>query len=1159
MIKIKRSSKSREVSQDMSAKRDEAPDDTKPKSTLGRWLKRIFYMLALASVLLILAAGALVIRLKSGPLALPGAQATVARLAQEALSDFDVRIGDVSLVAAQEGMSAQVQLSDLRIFEKNGQKIAEFPAVRANLDPVQTLLNGLEVHSIEIIGAEFRVLRGLDGKYNILPPGKEDTEFVKPEVIFNAVNIAAKKSPLDSLKLIDMIDTRIVYIDRIKSRVWRTSETFIRSEREGDVIAAFADVVMQTKDREDTSVGLRFSYNLGDDFFGFGFKFDQAPTVDIADQVPALDWLRSFDAAVTGSLNAEVKVDGVLDKLSGFLETDKGKLFETPETKPIKFGNIKAYFEYAKETDTLNFTQITAKSAVGSVTGEGVISMFRNESGAVNGLTGSVQVSKLAVHPEGVFAQPLVFDGGKADIHMTLSPFAVTLKEALLTSGDQKITMVGSSVAGDTFWDSSYFMRFNEINRDELLQYWPLTTKPKTRTWIEKNIYKGAAKNGLGQIRTRNGKISVDLKFDVDQAEVRYLKSLPVLQKAVGRGHLTEKMFRAELSSGFVMAPNNSRLDVAGSVFHVPNLSVKPAIGEVSLKAKGGLQAALAMLDEKPFEYLKKTNLKPTLARGEVIADVELTVPLAKGTKPTDVRFKAMAAITNLTSKNLVTGRNVAADKVVLRADDDMVELSGPISLDGVSTQTRWHLPIGKAYNKRSELVSDMTLNAPNLRKFGVQFEKGMVSGAASANMKVVLQPDQAPRYTMTSKMVGLGLEIGSLNWSKPKSSKGDLSIKGRLGDAFTMDGFSLQTAGLSAKGVVRFNKDNSFKRADFSNLKVGKWLDATVALESTGAKSSKITVSSGTADLRNVSFSKGAKTGAPMDVVLDRLILADGIVLTGLRAKLSNQQGMRGTYTARVNGGAEITGAIFPQQHGTAAEVNAVNAGELLRSANLYGKGVGGTLRLVLLPMQQEGHYKGTFQIKSAKVKQDNVLADMLNAISVVGLVQQLSGDGIVFDTVDGQFTLKPKGVELRKTSAIGVSMGITLNGNYNSSTKNVNFEGVITPLYALNGTLERLFGKLFGRQRGEGMFSFVYNVNGPTSDPNITVNPLSILAPGVFRELFRTEMPEIGKSTISNEAETPELDVDGSVIPKPKGNTVPIINNPEIFKAPDTVDPDR
>jgi len=1082
----------------------------------------------MVSFLLALVLGALLIRLKSGPLELPGVQEAVSELAKDAFNDFDVKIGAVSLVAADQGINVLAQLTDLQIFTKTGQKIAEFPVVRAKLDPIQSILEGIEVETIKIIGAEFRFLRDRNGKYNILPPDNDNTDVIKTEMIFNAANIAARKSPLRNLRLIDMIDTNLVYIDRIKSRVWTTSKARMQSVREGDVITVNANVVMATKDRADTSVGLRFSYGLDNDFFGFGFNFEQAATVDLADQVPALDWLRSFDAAVTGSINAEVKIDGVLDSLSGVLETEKGQLHDSPDAEPIKFSNVKAYFEYAKETDSLNFTQIIAKSAVGSITGEGSVALFRNKKGAVDAVSGSVALSDLQIFPQGVFAQPIVFDNAKANVHITLSPFSATLESGHLTAGDLKVLVVGSSVAGDTYWDSSYFVRFNEIRHDQVMKYWPLQAKPKTRSWLEKNILDGIAKNGIGQLHSRNGKASVDLKFDIDQGKVRYLKTLPVLQEAKGRGHLTEKTFKAELSHGYVIAPNNQRIDVTDSVFYVPDLTVKPAYGDVSLNIKSGLQAALSILDEKPFEFLKKSNLVPTLGTGDVVATGTLLVPLVKGTKPDQVKFQATAQVANLMSKTLVKNRTVTAKKLVVHATDKLVELSGKVELDGIPTQTQWIFPTGKKYKKQSELISDLMLNEANLSQLGVQFEKGTISGEAPAQMRVILKPNHVPKYTLTSDMAGLGLNIRALSWAKPRASKGKLLLNGTLGDNFTIDNLSVIASGLAAIGAVELNADNSVKRADFTNLTVGNWLNAVVSIENTDGKAPMVTVSSGLADLRNVSFSKGENTGAstentgvPMDIILDRLILADGIILTNFRAKLSNEQGLRGTYSARVNGGAEITGSIFPQKNGTAAEINAVDAGAVLRSANLYSKGTGGTLRLIIVPLEEKGQYHGTFQIKKAKVKQDNVLADILNGISVVGLLQQLSGDGIVFETIDGQFTLKPEGVELRKTSAVGISIGITLDGNYNSNTKHVNFEGVMTPLYAVNGTFERVFGKVFGRRKGEGVFSFVYKVVGPSNAPKVSVNPLSILTPGILREVFRKDIPDVGKADVTKTEE--------------------------------------
>lgn len=1101
----------------MNAKSDDVSGKVRPKSFMGKCVMCFVHMIAGIVLLVILAVGGLFVRLQSGPLAFPLAQEIVEHVANNALSGFDVRVGNVSLVAAKQGFPAEVQLSDMRVFSPNGQNLVQLPIVRAKIDPVSSIIHGITVSTVEVVGAEIRVLRDLNGKYNFLPPGEQDVNVVTPDDIFEIVNKAAMNSPLRGLKLINMVDTRFIYVDQVRSRVWRTSKTLMQSRRVDDVITANADVVFKSKGRKETSAGLRFSYAIKDNTFDFGFKFDHASTVDLADQVAALDWLRNFDAAVTGSLKAQISTSGALVDLSGFLETEEGKLLGIPQSKPVKFESGKAYFDYDKVTDTLDFSQISVNSGLGRVTAESKISMSRNGSGVVNALSGAVTVSKLEVHPSDIFANPVVFDKGKVNLHLTLSPFAISVENGILAVGPQNITVAGSSIAGEKYWDNAYFLKFNAIKRDNLLNYWPLSLKPKTRRWMEKNILGGVVKNGVGQLYSHNGKTSIDLKFDVEDGKVRYLKTLPVLEGAVGKGHLTEKTFDVTLSKGHVIAPNNGRVDVVGSVFSISDLTQKPTIGDIVLKATGGLRAGLSLLDEKPFEYLKKVNLKPTVAKGRVEVDAILKVPLVKGTKVKDIKFNAKATIKKLTDVLLIKGRDVIAEQMQLTADNNSLNLSGTVELDGLQTETTWEMPIGKGYKGGSDLVSEFIINEENMRDFGIIFDEGIITGSSPGQMKVKLHPGQAPSYTLTSDMVGLGLNVTGLNWSKPEKTNGKLIVKGTLGDKLTVDSLLLNAAGLSAKGSVNLGKNGKFLHSDLTSLIVGKWLNASVTIVGLGQGKTSIFVNDGTVDLRKIGPSNGSKSGPPLDIYLDRLVLADGIILTDVTAKLSRAKGLRGPFSAKVNGGAQITGAIFPQNNGTAAEVFATDAGSVLRSSNLYGKASGGDLRMVLIPSGKDGHYNGTFQIKRTKVKQDGVLADLLNAISVVGLVQELAGEGIVFELVDGQFELKPEGVVLHNTSAVGVSIGLTLEGNYNSTTKKVNFEGVITPLYAINGTLERVFGKIFGRRKGEGVFSFVYRVKGLSSAPKITVNPLSVLAPGVIREVFRKKIPEVGKATIS------------------------------------------
>ncbi|MEM9716712.1 MAG: AsmA-like C-terminal region-containing protein, partial [Pseudomonadota bacterium] len=161
----------------------------------------------------------------------------------------------------------------------------------------------------------------------------------------------------------------------------------------------------------------------------------------------------------------------------------------------------------------------------------------------------------------------------------------------------------------------------------------------------------------------------------------------------------------------------------------------------------------------------------------------------------------------------------------------------------------------------------------------------------------------------------------------------------------------------------------------------------------------------------------------------------------------------------------------------------------------------------------QIDGRTSGNFQIERVRVRNASPVVALLDSISVVGLLQQLDGEGLVFQTVRGRFELEDKGVHVWDLSAVGASLGFTTRGYYQFSDKSLNLEGTVTPIYALNGVFERVFRKASGRERGEGLFSFVYRMKGPATDPSVRVNPLSILFPGVTREIWRSRMPRLPK----------------------------------------------
>ena len=172
-----------------------------------------------------------------------------------------------------------------------------------------------------------------------------------------------------------------------------------------------------------------------------------------------------------------------------------------------------------------------------------------------------------------------------------------------------------------------------------------------------------------------------------------------------------------------------------------------------------------------------------------------------------------------------------------------------------------------------------------------------------------------------------------------------------------------------------------------------------------------------------------------------------------------------------------------------------------------LFDRASGGELALVLRPEGRAGHYAGDLTVTNTRVTSASGLATLLNAVSIVGLLDQMAGPGILFSTIDARFRLTPRLLEVSEGSGVGPSLGISMAGIYDMAADRLDMQGVVSPVYVLNG-----IGQIFTR-RGEGVFGFTYRMTGPAKAPQVAVNPLSVLTPGMFRELFRRPPPTISE----------------------------------------------
>ena len=162
-----------------------------------------------------------------------------------------------------------------------------------------------------------------------------------------------------------------------------------------------------------------------------------------------------------------------------------------------------------------------------------------------------------------------------------------------------------------------------------------------------------------------------------------------------------------------------------------------------------------------------------------------------------------------------------------------------------------------------------------------------------------------------------------------------------------------------------------------------------------------------------------------------------------------------------------------------------------------------GGTLDVSLSPTNRPGTYLGRLGMKNVRLFKTDAMTDLLNAISIVGLLDQMNKGGILLADVEAEFQLGPELLTLYRSSAVGPSIGVSLDGLYDLKNDRLDMQGVVSPVYFLNG-----IGQIFSRGR-DGLFGFNFRMRGASASPSVSVNPLSILTPGAFREIFRRPPP--------------------------------------------------
>jgi uncharacterized protein YhdP len=559
---------------------------------------------------------------------------------------------------------------------------------------------------------------------------------------------------------------------------------------------------------------------------------------------------------------------------------------------------------------------------------------------------------------------------------------------------------------------------------------------------------------------------------------------------------------------------------------------ITPGTGHatLNLSIEGPIASLFEYLEREPIAYKRKVSIDGSKAEGRAQVELISHFPTTKDMKVEDVKVEANAKLQNLVLANAVKGMTLAGDAFDLNASQNHFKISGTGTLDGQPATIMWHELFSPTPQDAfaSKLEADIQTNKALRERFVGTSVEARTDGIIPATISMTTKPDGHGLMSISATLDDAKIDLTNpFNFIKDKGVQASVTLNGVLKNGYiqSLDKLKIKGDKISLEdGSISFTRNSKnepvLSSVNLKNLMMGD-TNANLKADFKNEHDVTATVTGSSFDARGVLNGQGSsdEKGA-YDVSIDILrLLAGPLPLTNVKAKFVGRAD--GTIESAVLDGAAV-GAPVKLRYGADGLLwESSNAGAALAAFGVSERVRGGKLLVQGNPFDkgQTGDMKGRMLIENFSVVKAPALAKLINVLSLPGLLNILSQDiGLKFKRMESDITWlnhrEGTVLQFRDGSTSGASLGLTFEGEVNMTKDTIAMQGTAVPMSEINGLLANIpmVGKILtGGNKGSGIFAATYTMKGQTADPDVTVNPLSVLTPGILRRiLFEGSSPK-------------------------------------------------
>ncbi|MEL6064436.1 DUF3971 domain-containing protein [Methylobacterium sp. 2A] len=670
------------------------------------------------------------------------------------------------------------------------------------------------------------------------------------------------------------------------------------------------------------------------------------------------------------------------------------------------------------------------------------------------------------------------------------------------------------------------------------LRLWPEHIAPPARTYLVDQLRRGRVDSvdirvkmsGTVLAAATRGEPAPDdavhIDFHVSDAAIDVTADAPPVTKGNVVGTITGRSTTIRNVTAEVHGPDGRGLAITDGSFVIPQITPDRVVAQIGMRLSGGADGMASVLQAKLFKSVMSVDLDPATIKGSADLRVDFPLDLKHIPDLPDLPVTLTGTLNDLAVDKVMGKDRLEAGRFSLAYDRGAFTLKGDGRVAGAPVSVDLRQP---KVGQPGEAVVTLALDDAVRGRKGLPTAP-LLSGTIPVRAVVPIgRPGPGkPPIKVEADLAKVGIDGLLPGLTKPSGKPGRLTFTlVDSGQGLELRDLALDAAPATARGTVAITPEGGLERAELTNVKLSPGDDLRVSLDRTGS-GYKVVVRGAVVDARPFLKSLGgpdgkggrdAKEASPKDIDADiQVPIVTGFndeALTGANLRLSlHGKTLR---AATINGrfrAAPFAASVTRGERGVPTlAVDSADAGATLRFVDIYRRMHGGRLNAGI--GLNDGPQAGVVQIRDFTLRNEPALSSIMaqgpepadtDAARGRRIAPGRAAGDVTFDRMRANFVRTGSRVDFSDAAISNAAMGFTLSGWLDTGRERTDMTGTFVPLYGLNNVASQLplLGPLLGGGHNEGLFAVNFRVAGKLGSPDVSVNPLSAIAPGFLRRLF-------------------------------------------------------